>query len=918
MTRRMITCLMTFVIITCSLQVHAQSAIDIFNKAEEALNEGKYLQAMTLVEQSLEKAKKDSGNASLQYAAVADNASTFYILMEMFDMAQRLGTAAGNIYLFFKGKTSMEYAGTRINLANICMKKGEYVKAASLLREAENVIDSLKADTTTAYAYLLDAKANLGQFTGNNNVAIHLHQRAAEIYKKYHPAALSDYVYIVNNLAQAYTMAGIYDKAELALKETGTLFDKLGVNHPVYSTYITNVGTLNMQKGNLEAAQTQYKKAAAALAAKAIPGDDTYLLLLNNIGYLYILQRKFTEADSVFNDILARLKRSKGEKTIAAVRALGNKGVLCQQMGQWQEADSAFTRAITYLKPLVGEHHPDYITLQINLAAVRMKTGNTAVAVAQLGQANEALMHYWQRSFPGLSEKEKLSMAYTIAQSINILPSLLHSGDVPLTPAIITQLYKEQVSYRGAVLMEQRDVVLAVSRLHDPAVTATYERGVQARQMLVKQESLMYRSKKITDSLQRVVEETEQQLSWKLASLNRSLGWENITPAAVSKTLQPGEAAIEFINFQYYNNDWTDSVFYGALILTHGDSVPAFVPLAENRQLLQLMRKSGNVNSKSLLLSQLYPDVNMVANIKATRGYKLFELVLKPLLPYLKQTKKIYIAPAGVLHEIALQALPVGNKRLLGDDFQLHYLFSTRTLLNRQDEAVNKTASLWGGIQFSTTSKKNTEWASLPYTLTEVNNISAQLGKAAFKVDTYTGTGATKTAFFNTIKNNPGILHIATHGYYTSDNLSGKQLFRTLFTGETPVAPDPLLRCGLIVSPGTTGGNNNEEKLTGYEIAGADLSNTSLVTLSACETALGDLHSSEGVFGLQRAFKLAGVHYIIMSLWRVPDKPTAELMTAFYSNLAKGQTITDAFTDAKLQFRKKYPPYYWAGFTLIE
>ena len=97
-----------------------------------------------------------------------------------------------------------------------------------------------------------------------------------------------------------------------------------------------------------------------------------------------------------------------------------------------------------------------------------------------------------------------------------------------------------------------------------------------------------------------------------------------------------------------------------------------------------------------------------------------------------------------------------------------------------------------------------------------------------------------------------------------------------------------------------------------------NLGNTQLVVLSACETALGDVKGSEGVFGLQRGFKMAGAKKIIVSLWQVPDKETAELMTAFYTYWMKGKTINEAFYQAQADMRKKYPAFYWAAFVLVE
>ncbi|MEJ7680988.1 MAG: CHAT domain-containing protein [Segetibacter sp.] len=136
---------------------------------------------------------------------------------------------------------------------------------------------------------------------------------------------------------------------------------------------------------------------------------------------------------------------------------------------------------------------------------------------------------------------------------------------------------------------------------------------------------------------------------------------------------------------------------------------------------------------------------------------------------------------------------------------------------------------------------------------------------------------------------------------------------------------NPMFRSGLVLAGANyawKGGavipGKEDGILTAYEIAQMDLSNTDLVVLSACETALGDLQGNEGVIGLQRAFKMAGVKQLIVSLWRVPDKETTELMTLFYHNWLTGQSTREALRSAQLKMKEKYSPYFWAAFVVVE
>ncbi|MGB4820931.1 MAG: CHAT domain-containing protein, partial [Saprospiraceae bacterium] len=173
------------------------------------------------------------------------------------------------------------------------------------------------------------------------------------------------------------------------------------------------------------------------------------------------------------------------------------------------------------------------------------------------------------------------------------------------------------------------------------------------------------------------------------------------------------------------------------------------------------------------------------------------------------------------------------------------------------------------------------------------------------------------------------ILHVATHGYFFSDpkvqtksnGLSGQN--ESVFK----ISDHPMLRSGLIMAGGNAAWQGKQTLegredgvLTAYEISQMNLSNTELVVLSACETGLGDIQGNEGVYGLQRAFKIAGAKYLIMSLWQVPDKQTSLLMTTFYKKwLEDKMSIPDAFHAAQKQLRDGgLEPYYWAGFVLVE
>ncbi len=316
--------------------------------------------------------------------------------------------------------------------------------------------------------------------------------------------------------------------------------------------------------------------------------------------------------------------------------------------------------------------------------------------------------------------------------------------------------------------------------------------------------------------------------------------------------------------------------------------------------------------------------------------------------PYLKAIKKVSYSPAGKLFSIAFHALPVDGHALLMDKYELHQYFSTREISLRTSENTSDSPGeivLIGDPRFTMDSAElvthrinkhendrvfainynsvnrsgnGSSWANLPGTGNEVKKISYLFRKNNLSAQVFINDEASEENLKALSGHSPEILHIATHGFFLPepDKTNGN-----VYT----LSGNPMLRSGLVLAGANFAWSGNtpvagvEDGIaTAYEISQLNLNNTKLVVLSACETALGEIKGSEGVFGLQRAFKMAGVKQMIVSLWSVPDKETAELMTLFYTNWIKGNSMEKSFASAQSEMRKKHSPYYWAAFVLID
>ena len=301
---------------------------------------------------------------------------------------------------------------------------------------------------------------------------------------------------------------------------------------------------------------------------------------------------------------------------------------------------------------------------------------------------------------------------------------------------------------------------------------------------------------------------------------------------------------------------------------------------------------------------------------------------------------------------------------LISDKYQLEYLSSSRNLAIENQVASTPTVKtfLYGGIKYSSDSLaiaaavpyrgeeesdfdfndtdlipkdtiRNRGWSYLQATKEEVEELDQLLSRKKYIVKSFQAFNATEESFkaLGVSEASPDILHIATHGFFFPDLKISKEILNDYMTGGRAnfrFSDNPLFRSGLIFAGANRAWQDGRPLkgfedgiLTAYEISQMDLTGTKLAVLSACKTGLGDIRGSEGVYGLQRAFKMAGVDYLILTLWNIPDdQHTVDFMKTFYKYwLKKKLPIKEAFNKTQKKMRKQDPnPFHWAGFLLIE
>ncbi len=480
-------------------------------------------------------------------------------------------------------------------------------------------------------------------------------------------------------------------------------------------------------------------------------------------------------------------------------------------------------------------------------------------------------------------------------------------------------LFTKSISLKGTQRRKE-----AFLNANDPTITRLYEEWIEKKQQLIRQylktddPSAVDTINKINQAQLKKLQEEVNQLENELAIKSRDFKkYLKIIPPdwkTVRDKLKDGEAAIEMIRFQWRDQVYySDTIYYAAYILT---------PTSPYPEVVYLPAAAVDLDNKYY---KAYKN-----NIKSkTDDPVSYNQYWKPIAEQLKGIKKVYFSPDGIYHLINISTLKnQETKKFLLDEMEIQYTVSG-TDINDNTEKEIRTAVLFGRPSYKTetitptaTKTGTRSWVSgfrganipdLPGTETEVLSIKKEMDQNKIGVSYYLKEQATEDKLYQL--HSPGILHIATHGYWSPAGETASEGYRVF----NAMANSGLLLSGVVnyYSSGTYP-DTYDGILTAYEAQNLDLENTSLVILSACETSLGAMDAGEGIYGLQRAFRAAGAQSIITSLWKVDDNATKDFMIAFYQQYLKTKDRAAAFISAQKTIKEKYTyPYYWGAFVMM-
>lgn len=880
---------------------HRDYARPVYNLAMLYLGTGAYDKALPLFLESQQVISDLVGNQHPDYAIPTNGLATLYMRTGHYEKAEPLNLAIISIREKTVGKMHPDYAQALYNLGILYVTSGRYMEAEPLLLEAKNIQE---------------------QLTG-----------------KQHP----EYAKYLSGLANLYLLLRHHEKVEPMYLESIAIQEQLlGKNHPDYIMSLNNLGILYTEKRDFEKAASVFDQITALAPAAMQETHPYYATILSSMGNFQYFTCNFDKSNELYQKAIDILNKTIGKEHSSYPILLNLMANNHYVQGNYEKAKPLFAEAKELTATVIGKNNLEYVFSLFNLGiqyqTLNMLDSSEVIFKESAGRSRQLLLSY----AAALSESQMLAYLGAFNNSIDVLYSAAH---VHQSPELIRESYNNALFFKGFLLENCRYLARSVA-MTDSATIGIYDHWQSCRRRLAQEYVKPIKDRDDVTALENEAETLEKSMLRNMPAMrdfSRVPQWQEVQSHLPAKS-----AAIEFIHYRLHRSLLSDTIFYAAIVLLPGDGSPHFVPLCIERDLIDNLSKNKDVSYWTGGKSSLY------------------NLIWAPLEKWLRDVETVYYAPDGLICNINPDAIALdqsGNKTLI-DQLRLVRLGSTRQLAVTAATTVpvSNEALLFGGIRYEPKSNdiqqqnkinglvfrgENPEFipvdfedsthqiADLPFlpgTLKEVKFIENQLRKS-FTTNIFTGFSASEEAFkFKTIsgKLSPRVIHIATHGFssVTTESNFGNSGITPNSERAMRLEKHPFLQSGLYFA-----GANHARKmrqpieegmedgvLTAFEVSTLSLQNTELVVLSACKSGLGAQYGRDGLYGLQRAFKIAGVKYLILSLWQVPDEATEELMSAFYANwLNKKMDIPAAFRQAQLALKKKYKdPEMWAGFVLVE
>lgn len=881
-------CIVAFILfssLTASVLRSQQSAIANYDADFFALyKSGEYLNALPYALKSLELRRSTFGDNHTHTSTGLNNVGILYKRLDRLEEAEPYYLEALRISEVIDGPYDPSTATSLNNLASLYKAQGHYAEAEPLYSRALEI-----------------RKTSLGEN----------HNDTAQSY---------------SNVALIQRELGRFLEAEEGFKKSIQIREGvLGSDHEDLSESLFNLGMLFLDLERLDEAQPILIRANEISRVKNGSKHPITGIFAGNLGRLYQEQGELALAELQFDTSINILTDSLGSAHSATTNAMMRKASLLLEKKEYREADD-LTRDIILILEEGGADHRSLAGAFEIAALIAFDQGISEDAEKFASRALEYEWTTWKNVLQYFSERELL--LFQQSREPSALSATIGSGRLSA---------KTQVRFKGIVMeaIQKRKALEARLLESEAGRSILSSRDLWSKRY---QRALLEMGSNAPEALEIAsqLDQLEKQAA-SITNLGRPEGSDvEVTLDKVRAKLPPGTALVESFRYSHLDGEKDSDKRYSSVLITssenstfieHGNASTLDQAIVDFRKLL--LESSRSVSSEEELL---FRDLEA----------ELYELLLAPIESHLSAGQLVMFCPDAQMHFIPLGVLRDRSGVRFGEKFNVRYVSSSRDFLRSGQgvDTTNLSAAVLGNPAFRDNSPllalsgseesdsagslvRNSVLAGadsrqlslgfgpLPGSEKEARIVSGQLTEAGYSVTRLIGEEATEKSLPESVRGRR-IVHLATHGFFLPEGDGDG----SRYPGEerrdkdgSKVARNSMYRSGLALCGAQTSANlwregkipptDSDGILTAAEFSLLELDGVELVTLSACDTALGVSLDGEGILGLRRAAAAAGASNLIMTLWPVNDESTVEVMTQLYQRFLGGASPPEALADVQ-------------------
>lgn len=687
----------------------------------------------------------------------------------------------------------------------------------------------------------------------------------------------------INSLGLLYFRINDLSNAEKYFDQLNEIAKRFEILKPYVAN---NLGVIKLKRGELDAAEDYFMESMRLFKQSYGTLHPDYNNSLNNLAGVKLKKGEPQLALSAYMKVLDQDRVLFGTQHLRYATTLTNLSTVYKELGYFEISSKFLEESVKIKKNALGGFHHLFAESLNDLGISYLEKKDTIGAMHLFDSALSIDIRHMYDVFPVLTERQRELFYNDIISNLRRFSAFCFddrfiNSDWSRKALNYSINTKSALFYAADKLMKVSSASFS-TEIRNKAIEWREKKFELAKAYLLSETDRS--GKRISiDSLENECHKLEKELAVNSQIFAEQAEFEFYSWEDISESLNDSTALLEIIEYKDYRLDNNLTSSQGFV-----DESKYVAFLIEPEGKIEVIKWDSNIDFDKQF--KLYKN-SLLFQLKDKQSYSAFWKIVDKKLD---GVSKLYFAPDGIWHKVNPSIFfDSRSLQYVSDKYDILNITSGKDLIVKSSKSWNKIATIVGNPDFSKLQLENIP-KQLPGAEQEAKYINDILSTSSWETSKYMYEEATEDKIKNI--NNNGIIHIATHGFFSND------------------LKNPLLNSGLYLSKSIEG---EDGILTAYEAMNLSLEGTQLVVLSACETGLGEVKNGEGVYGLQRSFLVAGAENLIFSLVKIGDQETREFMGLFYCELIIDYDVERSFFAARKLFKQNYPnPYDWGAFVL--